>query len=124
MSSSPLPTASAKRFPDDFVWGVATSAFQIEGAHDADGKGPSIWDSFCRQPGVIADGSSGDVACDHYARWEQDLDMIRDLGVQAYRFSVSWPRVRRPATATGTKLAWPSTSGSSTACSRAASSPT
>ena len=94
MSSSPLPTASAKRFPDDFVWGVATSAFQIEGAHDADGKGPSIWDSFCRQPGVIADGSSGDVACDHYARWEQDLDMIRALGGQAYRFSVSWPRVR------------------------------
>jgi len=94
MSSSPLPTASAKRFPDDFVWGVATSAFQIEGAHDADGKGPSIWDSFCRQSGAIADGSSGDVACDHYARWEQDLDMIRDLGVQAYRFSVSWPRVR------------------------------
>ena len=77
MSSSTLPTASAKRFPDDFVWGVAT-----------------IWDSFCRQPGVIADGSSGDVACEHYARWEQDLDMIRDLGVQAYRFSVSWPRVR------------------------------
>ncbi len=94
MSSSTLPTASAKRFPDDFVWGVATSAFQIEGAHDADGKGPSIWDSFCRQSGVIADGSNGDVACDHYARWEQDLDMIRDLGVEAYRFSVSWPRVR------------------------------
>ena len=94
MSSSTLPTASAKRFPDDFVWGVATSAFQIEGAHDADGKGPSIWDSFCRQPGVIADGSSGDVACEHYSRWEQDLDMIRDLGVEAYRFSVSWPRVR------------------------------
>ncbi|MDH0868228.1 GH1 family beta-glucosidase [Mitsuaria sp. GD03876] len=92
--SSALPTAAAKDFPADFVWGVATSAFQIEGAHDADGKGASIWDTFCRQPGVIADGSSGDVACDHYDRWEQDLDMIRDLGVEAYRFSVSWPRVR------------------------------
>ncbi|OWQ86984.1 beta-glucosidase [Roseateles aquatilis] len=89
-----LPTASAADFPADFVWGVATSAFQIEGAADADGKGPSIWDSFCRQPGVIADGSDGDVACGHYDRLEQDLDMIRDLGVDAYRFSVSWPRVR------------------------------
>jgi beta-glucosidase len=89
-----LPTASATDFPADFVWAVATSAFQIEGAHDADGKGPSIWDTFCRQPGVIADGSNGDTACEHVLRWEQDLDMIRDLGVDAYRFSVSWPRVR------------------------------
>lgn len=92
--STPLPTAAAKAFPADFVWGVATSAFQIEGAHDADGKGPSIWDTFCRQPGVIADASNGDVACEHYARLDEDLDLIRDLGVQAYRFSVSWPRVR------------------------------
>jgi beta-glucosidase len=82
------------RFPDDFVWGVATSAFQIEGAATEDGKGPSIWDSFCRQPGVIADGSNGDVACDHVHRWQDDLDLIAGLGVDAYRFSVSWPRVR------------------------------
>jgi beta-glucosidase len=82
------------RFPDDFVWGVATSAFQIEGAATEDGKGPSIWDRFCRQPGVIADGSNGDVACEHVHRWQQDLDLIADLGVDAYRFSVSWPRVR------------------------------
>jgi beta-glucosidase len=82
------------RFPDDFVWGVATSAFQIEGAATEDGKGPSIWDTFCRKPGAIADGSNGDVACDHVHRWEQDLDLIADLGVDAYRFSVSWPRVR------------------------------
>ncbi|WP_291014626.1 GH1 family beta-glucosidase [Hydrogenophaga sp.] len=82
------------RFPDDFVWGVATSAFQIEGAATEDGKGPSIWDTFCRQPGAIADGSNGDVACEHVKRWEQDLDLIADLGVDAYRFSVSWPRVR------------------------------
>ncbi len=93
-ASGALPTAAAKAFPADFVWGVATSAFQIEGAHDADGKGPSIWDTFCRQPGAIADGSNGDVACEHYARLDQDLDLIRDLGVDAYRFSVSWPRVR------------------------------
>lgn len=81
-------------FPSQFVWGVATSAFQIEGAADADGKGRSIWDTFCDQPGVIADGSNGLQACDHFHRWEADLDLIAGLGVNAYRFSVSWPRVR------------------------------
>ena len=88
------PVDPAFVFPDDFVWGVATSAFQIEGAAASDGKGPSIWDSFCRQPGVIADQSNGDIACDHYQRWSTDLDLIASLGVDAYRFSVSWPRVR------------------------------
>ena len=81
-------------FPDGFVWGVATSAFQIEGAAAVDGKGPSIWDEFCRQPGAIADNSNGDVACDHYHRLDADLDLIASLGVDAYRFSVSWPRVQ------------------------------
>ena len=82
------------RFPDNFVWGVATSAFQIEGAPALDGKGLSIWDTFCRRPGAIADGSNGDVACEHVRHWQKDLDLIADLGVDAYRFSVSWPRVR------------------------------
>ena len=81
-------------FPDNFVWGVATSSFQIEGAAHADGKGRSIWDSFCEVPGAVADASNGLIACDHYHRWEADLDLIASLGVDAYRFSVSWPRVR------------------------------
>jgi beta-glucosidase len=81
-------------FPVDFVWGVATSSFQIEGAPAQDGKGPSIWDSFCRVPGAIADGSNGDVACEHYHRWPADLDIVQGLGVDAYRFSLSWPRVQ------------------------------
>ena len=81
-------------FAKDFVWGVATSSFQIEGAARADGKGPSIWDDFCRVPGAIADASHGDIACDHYHRWASDLDLLASLGVDAYRFSVSWPRVQ------------------------------
>jgi beta-glucosidase len=82
-----------KRFPDDFVWGVATSAPQIEGAVHADGRGESIWDRFCRTPGAIADGSNADVACDHFHRWAEDVELLRWLGVRAYRFSVAWPRV-------------------------------
>ena len=81
-------------FPPDFIWGVATSSFQIEGAAQEDGKGESIWDRFCRQPGAIADASNGDMACDHYHRLESDLDLIASLGVDAYRFSISWPRVQ------------------------------
>jgi beta-glucosidase len=84
----------SRRFPRDFVWGTATSAFQIEGAARVDGKGVSIWDEFCRIPGAIADGSNGDIACDHYHRVESDLDLIAHLGVTAYRFSISWPRVQ------------------------------
>ncbi len=86
--------APALSFPADFVWGVATSSFQIEGAAALDGKGPSIWDHFCRVPGAIADGSNGDLACDHVHRWAGDLDIVQRLGVDAYRFSVSWPRVQ------------------------------
>ena len=81
-------------FPSDFIWGVATSSYQIEGAHDRDGRGPSVWDVFCEQPGAIADGSDGKTACDHYHRYEEDLDLIAAMGVNAYRFSISWPRVQ------------------------------
>ena len=81
-------------FPTDFTWGVATSAFQIEGGARQDGRGPPIWDTFCETPGHIADNSTGLMACDHYNRLEEDLDLIASLGVTAYRFSVSWPRVQ------------------------------
>ena len=83
-----------RQFPPDFIWGVATSSFQIEGATHEDGRGESIWDRFCQLPGVIADASNGDIACDHYRRLESDLDLIASLGVDAYRFSLSWSRVQ------------------------------
>ena len=82
-----------QHFPADFRWGVSTSSFQIEGAGQADGKGESIWDRFCREPGRIRDGSDGQVACDHYHRWPEDLDLAKSLGVNAYRFSIAWPRI-------------------------------
>ena len=88
------PVDPGQHFPPGFVWGVATSSFQIEGAAQADGKGESIWDRFCRMPGAIADASDGSVACEHYIRCAEDLDLIAKLGVNAYRFSTSWPRVQ------------------------------
>ncbi|MEQ0563992.1 GH1 family beta-glucosidase [Amycolatopsis sp. NEAU-NG30] len=81
-------------FPPGFRWGVATSAFQIEGAWNADGKGPSTWDTRAHRPGGLAGGATGDVACDHYHRLAEDLDLMADLGIGSYRFSVSWPRVQ------------------------------
>lgn len=83
----------ADRFPDDFIFGVATSAYQIEGATKEDGRGPSIWDAFSNMPGRVYQGHNGDVACDHYHLWENDLDLIQALGVDAYRFSIAWPRI-------------------------------
>ena len=80
-------------FPEGFVWGAATAAYQIEGAAFEDGKGLSIWDVFCRQPGRVLDGASGDVACDHRHRFRDDVALMGRLGLQSYRFSVSWPRV-------------------------------
>jgi beta-glucosidase len=82
------------QYPSDFTWGVATSAFQIEGAASADGKGPSIWDTFCRNPANIKDASNGDIACDHYHRYREDVALMASLGVDAYRFSMAWSRVQ------------------------------
>jgi beta-glucosidase len=90
---SELPRPPQPDFPADFVWGVATAACQIEGAAALDGKGPSSWDVFARHPGAIFEGHTPEIACDHYHRLEEDLELIRELGVRAYRFSVSWPRV-------------------------------
>jgi beta-glucosidase len=87
------PARLGKSFPADFAWGFAASAYQIEGAAAEDGRGPSIWDTFSRRPGAIADGSTGDVACDHYHRYPEDVRLLADLGARAYRFSVSWSRV-------------------------------
>ncbi|WP_435281254.1 GH1 family beta-glucosidase [Streptomyces koelreuteriae] len=80
-------------FPPGFVFGAATAAYQIEGAAQDDGRGPSIWDTYCRTPGLVANGDSGDVACDHYHRYPQDVALLRELGVDSYRFSIAWPRI-------------------------------
>jgi beta-glucosidase len=85
--------ASAADFPDGFVWGVATSAFQIEGAVKEDGRGRSIWDTYAHTPGKIRNGNNPDVANDHYHRYKDDVRLMQDLGVKAYRFSIAWPRI-------------------------------
>ncbi len=90
-SNSAFPSAS--EFPREFLFGAATSSYQIEGAVNADGRGESWWDVFARTPGNIRDASDGSIACGHYERWAQDLDLMQQLGLQAYRFSVAWPRV-------------------------------
>ncbi|HET7479395.1 MAG TPA: GH1 family beta-glucosidase [Rubrobacteraceae bacterium] len=81
-------------FPEGFLWGTATAAYQVEGAVNEDGRGPSIWDTFSHTPGKVYRGDTGDIACDQYHRLEQDLDLMAELGINAYRFSVAWPRIQ------------------------------
>lgn len=81
------------KFPKDFIWGTATSAYQIEGAALRDGKGPSIWDAFCQIPGKILNEEDGNIACNHYDRLEEDVELLKNMGINAYRFSISWPRL-------------------------------
>src|SRR5688500_17379237 len=80
-------------FPDGFLWGAATSAYQIEGSPLADGAGPSIWQRFVHTPGQTQYGDTGDVACDHYNRYRNDIQLMRSLGLQAYCFSINWGRI-------------------------------
>src|SRR5512132_4423143 len=108
------------RFPEGFVWGAATSAYQVEGAADEGGRGPSTWDTSAGTPGRVAGGDTGAVAADHYHRYRQDTALMADLGLGAYRFSVAWPRVQ--AEGRSTPRASTSTGGWPTACWSAASS--
>ena len=82
-----------KKFPSDFLFGVATSAPQVEGGYDADGKGLNIWDVFSRIPNTIADHSTPDIACDMYHRWKDDFRLMKELNIESYRFSFSWSRI-------------------------------
>ena len=88
-----MPTSANATFPPGFIWGAATSSYQIEGAWNEDGKGESIWDRFSHTPGKVANGDTGDIACDHYHRWRKDVAWMKELGLNAYRFSVSWARL-------------------------------
>ena len=87
------PSGEPLAFPEGFTWGAATAAYQIEGATDADGRGPSVWDTFSRIPGKVRGGDTGDVACDSYHRYPEDADILASLGLSSYRFSISWPRI-------------------------------
>lgn len=93
MSRNMNRNAFCKTFPENFLWGCATSAYQIEGSPLADGAGPSIWQRFCHTPGKISGGDTGDIACDHYRRYEGDIELMQQLGLNAYRFSIAWSRV-------------------------------
>ncbi|MEU4160279.1 GH1 family beta-glucosidase [Actinoplanes sp. NPDC026670] len=97
-STSAQPASTGITFPEGFVWGTATASYQIEGAAREDGRGPSIWDTFSRTPGKVHAGHTGDVACDHYHRYAEDVALMADLNLGAYRFSVAWPRVRPDGT--------------------------
>ncbi len=94
VAGSPDYRDAGLEFPSGFLFGSATASYQIEGAHDVDGRGPSIWDTFSHTEGKVWNGDTGDVACDHYNRLEADLNLMRDLGLESYRFSIAWPRIQ------------------------------
>src|SRR6267142_4579957 len=86
-------SATGREFPKGFLWGSATASYQVEGAVNEDGRGPSIWDTFSHTPGKVVDNATGDVADDHYHRFKEDVQLMKALGVKSYRFSIAWPRV-------------------------------
>ena len=88
-----MPNLPLSAFPADFVWGTATAAFQIEGAATEDGRGESVWDRFCATPGKVRNGDSGAIACDFYHRYRDDIALMRELGIDAFRLSIAWPRI-------------------------------
>ncbi|MBN9389247.1 MAG: beta-glucosidase [Chloroflexi bacterium] len=93
MSAEPKPELARSDFPADFAWGVATASYQIEGAVNEDGRSPSIWDTFSHTPGKVDNDDTGDVACDHYHRYKEDVGLMSQLGLNSYRFSIAWPRI-------------------------------
>src|SRR5882762_9613761 len=88
-----LAAESSLMFPKNFYWGTATAAYQIEGAFKEDGRGESIWDRFAHTPGIIHNNENGDIACDHYHRYDDDVRLMKELGLGSYRFSIAWPRI-------------------------------
>src|SRR3984893_12799436 len=92
--SNVTPLGESLAFPAGFTWGASTAAYQIEGATDADGRGVSVWDTFSHTPGKIHGGDNGDIACDSYHRYREDIALMATLGLNAYRFSISWPRIQ------------------------------
>ena len=82
-------------FPKGFMWGVATAAYQIEGAWNEDGKGESVWDAYCHNTDIVLNGDTGDVACDHYHRYKEDVAIMKEMGLHSYRFSISWPKIHQ-----------------------------
>lgn len=106
-----------RHFPKDFLWGTATAAYQIEGAWQEDGKGESSWDRFSHTPGKIDHGDTGDIALDHYHRYPEDIQLMKEMGAQSYRFSISWPRIFPEGTGWRMRKAWIFTAAWSTSCS-------
>src|SRR5262245_16155332 len=93
ITATEAPASTARRFPKGFYWGVATSSYQVEGAWNEDGKGPSIWDTYAHIPGNIKNDDNGDVANDHYHRYKEDVALLKSIEATAYRFSIAWPRI-------------------------------
>jgi beta-glucosidase len=114
--SAAFAAAAPQAFPEGFRWGCATASYQVEGAVKEDGRGPSIWDTFSHTPGKIADGSTGDVACDSYHRFAEDIALLKNLGVSTYRMSIAWSRIFPEGKGRSTSAGWITTTRWSMRC--------